>query len=229
MRGTLEDDTLALVLPGAVDARRCADWARAALEARDAWVSDFGGQQFSLGRAWYTHLEQGRTGEYFAGAEASDALVDATCPGLQAVMRALVARRLEGAVAPRAGWCGPGVHVFPPEAHVSRKGGDIHFDTEGLTKAHLAAREHAYTCVLMLSPPASGGGLRLWDVTYDGSEGYEDEDLERESETFVLAAGDAILFDSYRLHQIQPFGGEEPRVTATIHAAWVGGEWETWF
>lgn len=229
MRRAIDGDVLAVKLAGAVDRDRCAAWAAATLAARDAWVSDFGGAQFSLGRAWYTHLEQGRTAEYFREATRSDALVDATCPGLQAVMRALVARRLEGAVAPRPSFCGPGVHVFPPGEHVALRGGDVHFDTEGLTKAQLAAREEAYSFVLMLQPPASGGGLKLWDARYAGSDAYEDEDLERHAEVFELEVGDALVFDSYRLHQIQPFAGDRARVTATCHAARASGGWETWF
>jgi hypothetical protein len=45
-----------------------------------------------------------------------------------------------------------------------------------------------------------------------------------------LAAGDAIFFDSYRLHQILPFDGERHRISATLHGAQIDeGLWETWF
>jgi hypothetical protein len=33
----------------------------------------------------------------------------------------------------------------------------------------------------------------------------------------------------YRLHQSQPFGGELDRISATCRAAFVAGQWETWF
>jgi hypothetical protein len=229
LRPLLADGALAVQMRGAVDAKQAKKWASGVLEARAAWVSDFGGAQFSLGRAWYTHLEQGRAGEYFADVAASDANVEQACPGLQAAMRALASRVVGAPVVPRAAWCGPGVHVFPAGALVATRGGDVHFDTEGLTPAHVAERAPALTLVLMLQPPPSGGGLRVWDVAYAGSDAYEDDDLERPHVTCAYGAGDLVAIDSYRLHQIQPFAGASDRISATCHAAFVGGAWETWF
>ena len=220
---------LALRARGAVAADRAAAWAAGVRAARAAWVTDFGGAQFSLGRAWYTHLEQDRAGDYFANVRASDESVEHACPGLQSAMRQLLGRAVGAAVVGRAGWCGPGVHVFPAGALVAERGGDIHFDTEGLTPAHVAERAPALTLVLMLQPSRSGGGLRVWDVTYAGTDAYEDEDLERAHVTCDYAAGDLVVIDSYRLHQIQPFAGELDRISATCHAAFVAGQWETWF
>jgi hypothetical protein len=226
---SLLEGSLAVRARGALDAERARRWAAGVRAARDAWVTDFGGAQFSLGRAWYTHLEQGRSADYFADVAASDATVERACPELQATMRALASRVVGAPVVGRPGWCGPGVHVFPAGAHVATKGGDIHFDTEGLTPAHVEDRAPALTLVLMLEPPARGGGLRVWDVTYAGSDAYEDEDLERTHVTCDYAAGDLVVIDSYRLHQIQPFDGAIDRISATCHAAFVAGQWETWF
>lgn len=244
----LLETSLAIELPLAIDAERAARWAAGVREAREAWVSDFGGAQFSLGRAWYTHLEQGRSADYFEKASASDAVVEHACPGLQAAMRDLVARVVGAGggggaqVVARAGWCGPGVHVFPAGGLVATRGGEIHFDTEGLTPAHIAARAPALTLVVMLSPPAAGGGLRVWDAMYDGedSRAYDaaegaddDEDDEESSERMHLTckyeAGTLVAIDSYRLHQIQSFAGDVDRISATCHAAFVEGAWETWF
>jgi hypothetical protein len=119
--------------------------------------------------------------------------------------------------------------VFPSGALVAERGGDIHFDTEGLTPAHVTDRAPALTMVLMLQPPESGGGLRVWDVTYAGTDAYEDEDLARPHATYAYEAGDVVVIDSYRLHQIQPFAGALDRISATCHAAFVQGRWETWF
>ena len=221
--------SLAVRVRGAVSPERAAQWASGVCAARDAWITDFGGAQFSLGRAWYTHLEQGRAGDYFADVASSDATVERACPGLQVVMSALASRMVGAPVARRSGWCGPGVHVFPAGALVATRGGDVHFDTEGLTPAHASERGPALTLVLMLAPPPSGGGLRVWDVTYAGTDAYEDEDLERPHVTCAYAAGDLVVIDSYRLHQIQPFDGTIDRISATCHAAFVGGQWEIWF
>jgi hypothetical protein len=216
-------------LRGAVDRERCEGWIRGVYAARDAWVHDFKGAQHSLGRAWYTHLEQERASEYFAKAKESDALVERFCPGLQQTMRDLASRAVEGRVVQREGWCGAGVHVFPANGVCAKKGGDIHFDDEGLTPAHKADRAAALTLVLMLQPAESGGGLKVWDVVYRGSNAYEDDDLEQRSEIAEYGVGDLVVMDSYRLHQIQPFGGATDRISATIHLAHVAGEWESWF
>lgn len=229
VRESLLASSLAVRVRGAIDPSLAARWAAGVLSAREAWVADFGGAQFSLGRAWYTHLEQGRAGDYFANAAASDASVERACPSLQRTMRALTARIVGTPVAERSGWCGPGVHVFPAGKLVAQRGGDVHFDTEGLTPAHVGDRAPALTLVLMLQPPPTGGGLRVWDVTHAGSDAYEDDDLERAHVTCDYAAGDLVVIDSYRLHQIQPFGGPLDRISATCHAAFVAGQWETWF
>jgi hypothetical protein len=221
--------SLAVRVRGAVSVEQAEAWAAGVHDARDAWVSDFGGEQFTVGRAWYTHLEQGRAADYFAHVSASDAIVERACPGLQAAMRDLASRVVGASVTTRPGWCGPGVHVFPAGAHVATRGGEVHFDTEGLTPAHAAERAPAFTLVLMLRPPTKGGGLRVWDVTYTGNDAYEDEDLERTHVTCEYAAGDLVVIDSYRLHQIRPFAGVVDRVSVTGHLAFVSGQWEMWF
>ncbi|AKU94321.1 hypothetical protein AKJ09_00985 [Labilithrix luteola] len=223
------DGALALHVHSAIDASLASSWAEGVRSARAAWVSDFDGAQFSLGRAWYTHLEQNRADAYFRDVQGSDARVEEACPGLARTMRGFV-ERLAGAPAfQRSGWCGPGVHVFPAGAHVAKQGGDIHFDTEGLTPVHARERAPSFTMVLMLAPPERAGGLRVWDVRYADTDAYEDEDLDRPSAVCEYAAGDLVVIDSYRLHQIQPFPGTRDRISATCHAAFVAGQWETWF
>ncbi|MBX3191018.1 MAG: 2OG-Fe(II) oxygenase [Labilithrix sp.] len=105
----------------------------------------------------------------------------------------------------------------------------VHFDTEGLAPAHVEARAPALTLVVMLQPAEEGGGLRVWDVGYAGSDAYEDDDLSRESVICAYAAGDLVVIDSYSLHQIQPFSGDKDRISATCHVAFACGRWESWF
>lgn len=210
---------------------RCAEWVRGVYAARDRWTRDFGGEQFCLGRAFYTHFEEGRSSEYFADTAASDALVEEHAPGLQGAMRDLVATVIGGArVVPRRGWCGPGVHVFPPGGPVASRGGVLHFDTEGLAAHHVRQRRPAISVIAMLQAPESDGGLRVWDVRYDGRDHPSEEELARPSAVVTYRTGDVVLIDSYRLHQIQPFAGSRERISATVHAAQVDvGLWECWF
>jgi hypothetical protein len=198
--------------------------------AHDRWTPDFGGEQFALGRAFYTHLETGRTREYFAGAAASDALVEAVLPGMAPRMLALLARVLGGSVRRRPGFCGPGVHVFPAGGKVAREGGVVHFDLEGLTEHQKMQAQPAVTLVWMLQPAAFGGGLRLWDVLYAGRPDSEIESALHARVSVRSEAGDALLIDSRRLHQIRPFRGGRDRISLTVHAVEVDrGVWEGWF
>lgn len=216
-------DHLAVVIRSVVDKERCARWASAVTAAREVWTHDFGGEQYALGRAFYTHLETDKSAEYFRDAQASDARVNEIVPGLQETMRELVAKTTGGHVVQRRGWCGPGVHVFPAGEKVARVGGVVHYDLEGLGRYHIAAHKPALSLVLMLQPP---GALKLWDVTHPA----RGDEASSHNEVIEYATGDLVVFDSYRLHQIQPFEGERDRISATVHAAEVSrGVWETWF
>jgi hypothetical protein len=221
----------AVVIEGGIARDQCERWVKGVYAARDVWTHDFGGEQFSLGRAFYTHYEEGKSKAYFAETAASDARVDAHAPGLQQAMRDLVAAVVgAGHAVQRRGWCGPGVHVFPPRGPVATRGGVCHFDTEGLPAQHLQKRRPAITLVAMLQAPESDGGLRVWDVRYDGHDHPTKDELAAPSATLTYRTGDIVLIDSYRLHQIQPFGGAKERISATVHAAQIDvGLWECWF
>jgi hypothetical protein len=215
-------------LPGFLPEDERRRWLRGVYAARAEWTPCFENVQFTLGRAYYTHLEEGREAEYFEGAPASDATVERAAPGLQARVRALAAELVRAPVTARRGWCGPGVHVFPAGEWLSRRGGDIHFDTEGLRAHELAARVPALSLVLMLQPPARGGGLRLWDVRYAGDD--DPPDVSGVPSVVVdYGPGDLLAFESYRLHQILPFDGDRDRVSVTAHLALGRVGWEAWF
>jgi len=216
-------------LRGAFAAADCARWVAGAYAGRADWTSDFGGEQFSLGRAFYTHLEEGKSPSYFADAAASDARVERHAPGLAAAMRAVAAELTRGRVQPRRGWCGPGVHVFPARGKVARRGGVVHFDTEGLTEHQLTRRTRALSVVAMLQPPRKGGGLRVWNVAYEGEDHVKHEALRAASVTATYGVGDVVAFDSYRLHQICASSGPLDRISATAHCVRTETGWQAWF
>jgi hypothetical protein len=211
---------------GAVAAEQCARWVRAVYAARDSWTPNFEGVQWTLGRAWYTHLEEGAADDYFAAAAESDARVERFLPGMQSLMLALLSEVVGAAMTRRPGWCGPGVHIFPAGGWLAQHGGDIHFDIEGLDERQ--RRAPALSAILMLQPPSAGGGLRVWDERYDGRDEVPDAD-ERPSEIAGYEAGELIVIDSNRLHQIQPFTGELDRISITAHALQADGRWQSWF
>lgn len=211
-------------------ADECAALTARVMAARPEWTEDFGGEQFSLGRAFYTHLETGRAAEYFARAAEADACVERHLPGVQSRVRALYGAMVGGAARSRQGFCGAGVHVFPARAKVARRGGIAHWDVEGMAPEHLARRRRAMSLVVMLQPPARGGALTLWDAAWDGADEPDDRALSARTFPLRYGAGDAVMFSSYRLHRIGPFAGDLDRVSITLHGVEVDrGVWETWF
>jgi hypothetical protein len=215
-------------LPGLLPDDERRRWLNGIYAARAAWTPCFEDVQFTLGRAYYTHLEEGREAEYFADALASDQAVERAVPRLQARVRALATELVRAPVTPRRGWCGPGVHIFPAGEWLSQHGGDVHFDTEGLRAHELAARAPALSLVLMLQPPERGGGLRLWDARYEGDD-TPPAVADLPSVDIDYGPGDLLVFDSYRLHQILPFAGDRDRVSVTAHLVLGPLGWEAWF
>ena len=234
---------LALHYRGVVAPAECQSLTQAVYAARSSWTENFDGIQFSLGRAWYVHLEQEQEDDYFEDAAASIARVEQAVPGLHARMAALVARLVGGVVVQRPGWCGTGVHIFPAGGYCAAHGGDVHFDVEGLSDDQLADRAPALTCVLMLQPAESGGALRVWERTYEGEAELRADQIPARGELCLYEAGDLVVIDSWRLHQIMPFTGTRDRISATLHAVYVEdpdsapddedgsstGRWEVWF
>ncbi len=222
--------SLGVAVEGALERTVCRRWAKSVRAARREWTKDFGGEQYALGRAFYTHLETDRSALYFRDAARSDARVERHLPGMQAAIRQLFGELVGGVARPRYGFCGPGVHVFPAREKVARSGGVIHFDTEGLTPHHIERRLPALTLVLMLQPAAWGGGIRLWDVLYGGRDEATEDELASAAVTHRYGVGSALLMDSYRLHQIRPSRGATDRMSITLHAAQVDARtWDTWF
>jgi hypothetical protein len=220
----------AVVIDGVFTAAECEELTERTGLARGDWVPAFGGEQFSLGRAFYTHFEQNECRAYFADAAASDARVERHLPGLQRRLQELVASLTGGVCFARRGFCGAGVHVFPAGEKVSREGGVLHFDTEGLPTDHVHRRKRALSVVVMLGAPERGGGLKVWGARYAGADHPTAAQVATPAHVLDYVPGRAIVIDSYRLHQIQPFCGARDRVSATLHAAEVDpGRWETWF
>lgn len=214
---------------GALAPAECAAMVERVMAAEADWTHDFGGDQFSLGLAWYTHLESGRTRHYFRDAARANALVERVLPGMQAAVRAAIGSFVAAPTEPRPGFCGAGVHVFQPGSPVARGGGSVHYDLEGL-RSEDERRGAALSFVMMLQPAEVGGGLRLWQARYRGALQPSRAEAARAHHTQDYAAGDVLLFESQRLHQIAPFSGARARVSITAHALRTpAGPWHVWF
>jgi hypothetical protein len=221
--------TRAVRLPGLLAPSVADTLAERVLAARPAWASAFGGEQHSLGLAWYTHFETGKERHYFRDALASDAQVERILPGMQAGVREVIAAFVGAPVLPRPGFCGPGVQIFLADSPVARNGGVVHFDLEGL-RTTAERKQRALSFVLMLQPPLRGGGLRLWPALYAGRLHPTNLQRAEAAEVMAYSAGDAVFFASQRLHQIEGFAGGCARITITAHALQrPDSTWLSWF
>ncbi|MFN3386079.1 MAG: hypothetical protein ACK42Y_05770 [Candidatus Thermochlorobacter sp.] len=209
--------------------QRCSALTAAVYAARAFWNADFDGAHFSLGRSWYAHWAERRTRLYFQHAQASNRLVERFLSGMPSQIHALMSQALGAPVRLRAGWCGPGIHIFPASGWCAQHGGDIHFDTEGLLYPTPLAHTAALTMILMLQAPEQGGGLKLWQVRYPQHRNLTPAMLAAEHQTIVYQTGDLVIIDAYTLHQIQPFEGQRDRISITAHLAHTPTGWVIWF
>jgi hypothetical protein len=203
---------------------------------KESWYPNYGGEQYSLGRVWSTHIDDGITDDYFRGAEESKGMIESHFPGLYDKIRTFFSLVQHGEpVVLRTGWAGPGFVVFPAHGRCADIGGDIHYDWEGLSAEQFNdPAAEAYSFISMLQKPQVGGGLRLWDMFYDRV--CKREELAPkasapavDSLTVDYQIGDLLVIDSFRLHQIQPFSGDIDRICLTFHAARYQDGWHIWF
>ncbi len=97
-------------------------------------------------------------------------------------------------------------------------------------QVHFHNMFHAYPQRGRVVRILSGIDIALWDVLHSGADEATADELERPSTLVEYGVGELCVFDSYRLHQIQPFGGRRDRVSVTAHAAEVEpNQWEVWF
>ena len=237
-----------MVVRHLLEPRLASAWATRVIEAEPWLVDDFGGEQRSLGRALYTHLENGRAHRYFqaaghtserfskpAGANPSlvrggDDVVEAVLPGMQALTRAALARLVGGVVRQRHGFCGSGVHVFPAGEKVAMRVGVFHDDLEGLTGVHVDAGARALSFVIMLQAGARRGGLTLFAKPYRVENWQMEKEPRSQRTTTTATARDAILLSSYRRHRIHAFSELNARKSVTCHAVEVDHKmWDCWF
>lgn len=203
---------------------------------KEFWHPNYGGEQYSLGRVWYTHVDEGIKDEYVRGAEESNRIIESHFPGLYERIRTFCAIIQQGEpVALRKGWAGPGFVIFPANGRCAEIGGDIHYDWEGLTDGQLDdPKAEAYSFISMLQKPHTGGGLRIWNMFYDRVRKREElvpkaSPPAAESLVIDYEIGGLLVIDSFRLHQIQPFGGEIDRICLTFHTARYQDGWYVWF
>jgi len=207
----------------------CEDIVTKVYKNKEHWNSDFEGLQFSFGQAYYPHLEAGTTEEYFEKVPNSDELFNKALPGLQEMAMKFLSSIVGGYVQQREGWSGPGIHIFPANGYAANNAGEIHFDLDGIADEDRIALSPAVTMILMLQPPTTGGGLKVWNTKYAGRTADELALNEIPSTIVEYAIGDLVFINSYTLHQIQPFQSQCDRISLTVHSIYNGECWDCWF
>lgn len=218
----------------------CQTWLDQVLANREVWETRFD-YIHSYGSAWYLDIETGLLAYYHANAESTNALLEELTdlvPRLAASSQYLVAPggQTNLPARPRAEnlgpyWANAGV-VMMSSGHE----GVVHPDYEGLSPYPpmlFDLNTRAYSVVLPLAAPSSGGDLKIWPQRYLASEHPNLENVR--SQIVEYTVGDLVLFDSFCYHQIQAsrLDDEHPfRAIAAMHFLYLEKpypHWEHWF
>ena len=223
-----------------VDASRCRAWVDRAWADQTQWKKRFD-YIHSYGRAWYLELEYGMLHVYHAEAAATNALLaglDGLVPALAACARHLEAPDGSVGLPSRPRWKNLGPYWGEAGVIAMTRGtaGYVHADYEGLSPYPARIFDpatRAYSAVLMLARPASGGHLKVWTRRFLGNERQALEDCP--SEVAEYDTGTLALFDSFCYHQIQAAELDESspfRAVAAMHFLYVDQphpHWEYWY
>lgn len=217
----------------------CDSWTRQIICQRSRWTRGIG--CFTYGQAWYLCTELGLPDAYFANAQRANDLV-ASLPGYREAMvgcsRFFENPTGQGELPVRARrenlgpyWSDTGLHIFET---CETRSFPIHADLEGLIPyppKMFDPTTRIYSCVLSVTAPRNGGGLKIWDEPYFPKGGLVQ--VQSPGKLLEYETGTLTIFDSFLPHQIQPFAGPgDYRITGVIHFLYLESpypHWEYWF
>lgn len=232
-----------LQIPNYTDSASCNLWTKHIIGNRDKWKSKL--DAYTYGNAWYLEIETGCLHSYHAEAEASNKLVSALpayLPTMIDTCQFLAPKDNNGKAYPiRARtvnlgpyWSWSGLHIF--EANEEVNGGAFHCDYEGLApypQKLFEEETRAYSAVLSVAAPESGGGLRVWPRRFLANEEIPYMPDE-EAVDLDYQPGTLTILDSFMGHQIMEseFKPDQLRITGVIHWLLLDDpypHWEYWF
>ena len=223
-----------------VEAGRCKAWLDQAWGQQQHWKKRFD-YIHSYGRAWYLELEYGMLHVYHSDAVATNNLLaqlDGLVPALAAAAALMVAPDGKTGLPARPRSQNLGPYWVDAGVIVMTRGtaGMIHADFEGLSPYPAKMfDEHtrAYSAVLMLSKPVSGGNLRVWNKRFLANERQALDGVS--SQVAEYAQGTLAVFDSFCYHQIEESQLTEElphRAVAAMHFLYMDAphpHWEYWY
>ena len=181
-------------------------WTNRIVRSRHSWRSCFGGEYSTFGVAWYVEIEQGCPAQYHAAAQEWNSRLR-TFENLRKTISRIAALLPKRAPAvPRRTILGPywadyGFTVY----HRHGDSGSPHTDLEGLIPYPAAMFDpgtEAYSAVVAITCPASGGGLWV-DVRGRRIGSYEAPPTRRGWKLYSYKPGTLTIFDSFLPHAIQ--------------------------
>jgi hypothetical protein len=209
---------------------------------RDHWVprGPEPASFYTLGTPSYLDVaEDPATGYYEKHGVAARPMLQQHFGDLYEQVKAALSAHLDAVVQYAGHLALPGFHIWLEGAIFTRPEAPIHFDLQ-----HQAfewppgadtSRQVSFTLPLRL--PVAGGGLNLWDVTYDDFRRSRDRgwvegasDLPRFYPKRYVAyrTGSLFVHSGHTLHQVAPSSRVEPgdeRLTFQGHGVWSGSTW----
>ena len=126
----------------------------------------------------------------------------------------------------------PGLHIFLAHQAFTQPLASIHFDLQyghydWSTRYKWVDRSHPMSMTLPIVLPSGGGGLRIWDMTYErsqalGTTAFQEYTKSAPFTYHAYESGVLVVHSGHYLHQIAPLkdlkAGDE-RITLQAHAA----------
>lgn len=212
------------------------------LRHRALWTRRGAIEFYTFGAASY--LDRGP--DYDARAAALNPVLLAQFAPLHAHLRARLAAALDAPVMFADAKAVPGFHIWGVPGIPTEAGASLHFD---LQHEHLrwpesarAGADYALSFTLPLRLPRRGGGLSLWDTTYERVTDFYAQSAFRGSLADLLplfvervepyACGELVMHSGHQLHRIAPTPAVDPddlRITLQGHGRFWDGCWHLYW
>ena len=216
-----------------LSAAECETATRAIHECRQSWTRmDDNLPMYTLGAAAYVEGGSGREANYLAKARAINPMLEERFGWLyERLARAVTDAVGEPAFYDAEHLSLPGFHVFLAHPAFTRPVASIHFDIQYEYidwSAHPGldfSRQLSMTLSIRL--PASGGGLKLWDLDFEAYEKMSPaeqrhyKDGRENFEVMPYEEGSMVIHSGFQLHQIAPvkeMREGDQRITLQTHA-----------
>ncbi|MGV9386484.1 hypothetical protein ACWDRB_62535 [Nonomuraea sp. NPDC003707] len=223
-------------------AEQCADVRDAVHELRAHWIPR--GQEpasfFTLGTPSYLDLAQNpQTGNYHKRAEAARSLLYDRFGWLYKRLGTVLREHLGASACYPDDLALPGFHIWLAPAVFTKPKAPVHFDLQyrAFDWPPGTDLDRLVSFTLPIRLPQSGGGLNVWDATFEQFErarakGWIESatDLQRFHTLTHVAytAGTMAVHSGHILHQVAPTSrvrADDERLTLQGHGVWSAGRW----